>query len=426
MMSQETDGEPVFEDEFMADEILVVRLPARCAARCTVLSKPFRQLLATPHFWLRHQSLGAPLELPHAACMQRHNNGRNDFYFQFHVVGPTFIIEHTVSMENGVFYTSTCNGLVLVSGPSCPYDNVVFNPATKEEVRLSLQLPQPGKEDVDRHIIGLGYGPSSKVYKALILETGDTSTRLLVVSLDGSGDQEPRTVFSSDEDMDCAHCLHTTDGKVYFFIYPINWSDYSNVLCVLAFDVDNEAMTKIAIPEGHDISTRMMLLVHGRPCVYTEKGQDTILWVLTTDHQWEQLCILVKESSPPRGDLVGAWECGGGLLFVEFDYRAAYMYNLHEADGDEKKGSSGSRLVAVSSMKIKYKRSKYDCPHNLWGYQPSLITPASIFGDAAFSTGCRESVGPKQEVDRTFLEMTQKSVVDPMMHMLSLLCSTSG
>ena len=41
----------VFGDDFVADEILA-RLPADCAARCTVLSKRFRKLLTRPHFWL--------------------------------------------------------------------------------------------------------------------------------------------------------------------------------------------------------------------------------------------------------------------------------------------------------------------------------------------------------------------------------------
>jgi hypothetical protein len=39
----------VLGDEFVADEILA-RLPARCAARCALLSTRFRQLVASVHF----------------------------------------------------------------------------------------------------------------------------------------------------------------------------------------------------------------------------------------------------------------------------------------------------------------------------------------------------------------------------------------
>jgi hypothetical protein len=54
MASEATEEKVVvLGDEFMADEILA-RLPTRCAVRCTMLSKRFRQLLASPHFWLRH------------------------------------------------------------------------------------------------------------------------------------------------------------------------------------------------------------------------------------------------------------------------------------------------------------------------------------------------------------------------------------
>ena len=58
------------DDEFVADEILA-RLPARCAARCTLLSKRFRQLLASPRFWLHHRRLGAPPSPPRPAAAAR-------------------------------------------------------------------------------------------------------------------------------------------------------------------------------------------------------------------------------------------------------------------------------------------------------------------------------------------------------------------
>ena len=56
----------------------------------------------------------------------------------------------------------------------------------------------------------------------------------------------------------------------------------------------------------------------------------------------------------------------------------------------------------------------------------SLISPASIFGDATF-TGCgRESAASKHEFDAMILEETQKFVIDPAMQMLSRLGAPSG
>ncbi|KAM0842922.1 hypothetical protein ACQ4PT_058036 [Festuca glaucescens] len=161
------DQAVVLGDEFAADEILA-RLPTRCAVRCTVLSKRFRQLLASPHFRLCHRRLGAPLERPHVACLQCHYDFTT---FYFHAVGPTFVMKHTVIAEHRSWYASTCNGLVPVSGVYYPdegqssINGVVFKPATKEEACLSLVLPSPGKQNVCQFILGFGYGPSRKVYK---------------------------------------------------------------------------------------------------------------------------------------------------------------------------------------------------------------------------------------------------------------------
>ncbi|KAM0880238.1 hypothetical protein ACQ4PT_033699 [Festuca glaucescens] len=404
MASEETDDKAVvFGDEFVADEILA-RLPARYAARCTVLSKRFQQLVRSQHFWLRQYRLGTPLELPHAARHQHHRDrNRNVFYIEFHVVGPKFFIEHAVSVEDYTTYAGTCNGLVLVSlfSFSDRCDGVVFNP-----------------ENVFREIMGFGYGPSTKVYKALIREwVFQDSMRLMVVSLDGSGGQEPRTVFSSNNVMECRDSLHMTDGKVYFLMSAM---EFNYERSVLAFDVDTESMIRIATPEGQSISLSMLEL-QGRPCIYTQKGQDTVIWLLNVDHRWEQLYNLVKESSQWDDHLLGTWDCGDGILFAKYSASGAFLYNLQEAAGEDKEGRGcGTRLAAVSSLKIEYKQPWF-CPWNLMDYKTTLLSPASIFGDAAFlGSGC-QSVAPKHELDETFLEMTRKGVVDPMMHMLSAL-----
>jgi hypothetical protein len=340
MTSKETGGDAVvFGDEFVADEILA-RLPFRCAARCTALSKRFRQLLVSPHFWFRHRRLGAPPELPHVARLYRHFSCKT---FDFHVAGCAFAMKHTVQVEHHSFYASTCNGLVLVSSTSkgqSSVDCVVFNPATREEARLSLPLPHPQNKRVERYVLGFGYGPSSKVYKALIKED---DTWLMVVSLDGSDDgQEPRKVFScSDHDggFACNHSLDTGDGKVYFLIYTIYFTgeeeqqvDNWEATAVLAFDVDDEVVTSIAVPEGRKDATsnwtRCWRYVAVRPCIYEQKGQGRVISLLALDHRREQLYILAKESSPWGDSLAGAWDCG--------------LYNLHEAAVKKEQGGSSS------------------------------------------------------------------------------------
>ncbi|XBI97204.1 hypothetical protein VPH35_033385 [Triticum aestivum] len=420
------DKEAVFGDEFVADEILA-RLPARCAVRCVVLSKRFRQLLRTPHFWLRRRRLGAPgLELPHVACLYKDEFPASTFYFQ--VVGPALAtLKHTVNDEEWLEYVNTCNGLVLltdlVKGPQSFVHGVVFNPATKEEVRLSVPFPPPtdkeGESNPHRSFLGFAYAPSSKVYKALICVEGHHSTRLMVVSL--GCQQEPRTLFSYDEAPFSPQCLHMGDGKIYILIDNMNVFEHYPWF-VLAFDADDEIITRIDLPKKESHTFNRMLVVCGRPCIYENKGQDTVLWLLTPDHRWERRYILVKQSSYR---LSAALDCGGGLLFAKFAC-GAYLYNLKvgETVGEEEQGG-GTRLVAVGSMRIQYEipeSFKYTTfETKLWDYHPTLISPASIFGDAALISGhCAISdAAPNHELAGTFVEMTHKLIIDPAMQMLS-------
>ncbi|CAM0947884.1 unnamed protein product [Alopecurus aequalis] len=361
--------------------------------------------------------------------------------FEFHVVGPGFAMKHTVDADH-CSYAGTCNGLVLVSRDSFSFkgqssvEGIVFNPGTKEEARVSLPLPHPQKENVWCRIFGFGYGPSSKVYKALIRESGNGGTRLMVVSMDGGGGEEPRTVFSCDDEMLCRHSLHTGDGKVYFLIFTIYYiggeeryevEDFV-VTMVLAFDVDDEVATSIAVPEGEerDISDFMMLEVRGRPCIYKQKGQYTVIWLLTPDHRWEQLYILVNGNSQPDDYFAGAWDCGGDLLFALFKISGAYLYNLREAAVEDKEGS-GSRLAALSSLTIEYERPEqfngtwFGESSNLLDYRPTLISPASIVGDVALSDRPPGCIVRKHELGGMFVEMTQKCVKGPAMQMLTKL-----
>jgi hypothetical protein len=88
----------VFGDDFVADEILA-RLPAHCAARCTVLSKRFRKLITARHFWLRHRRLGTPLELRHAARLYRQMAARPSTSSTSSYLIAS-VIKHTVNVDD--------------------------------------------------------------------------------------------------------------------------------------------------------------------------------------------------------------------------------------------------------------------------------------------------------------------------------------
>lgn len=79
----------------------------------------------------------------------------------------------------------------------------------------------------------------------------------------------------------------------------------------------------------------------------------------------------------------------------------------------------------MSSMKIEHGTPKplegifVPASVNLWDYQPTLISPASIFRGAKFP-GRRESFTLEHELEEVLLEVTRKVIVDQAMQMLSM------
>ncbi|XBI67717.1 hypothetical protein VPH35_047021 [Triticum aestivum] len=412
MASQTNESLFLMGDEFVADEILA-RLPARHAVRCVLLSNRFRELLTLPHFWRRHRRLGAHSELPRAACLYR-----LDKRFYFHAVGPTFAVKHTVGLDRGT-YAGTCDG--WSSWPPIPMGG---RPLT---ALSSIRPPRRRCGSPCR----CRTPERAKAYKALIYQGRPrqhgirAQAQLMVVPLDGAA--APRTVFSSDHELLCDHSLHMGDGKVYFLMY--RWYSYfdsvedieeehCDVTSMLIFDVDSEAITSVAAPAEEHISFSMMLDTNGRPCIYRKDDQETVVWLLTPDHRWERML-----SKKNRAFTSSRAINGTTTLFAKFRDTGAYLYNLCEAD----ERGEGGRLVPMSSMKIDYETPKplkgssifVPASVELWDYQPTLISPASIFGGAKFP-GRRESFTLEHELEEVLLEVTRKVIVDQAMQMLSM------
>jgi hypothetical protein len=110
-----------------------------------------------------------------------------------------------------------------------------------------------------------------------------------------------------------------------------------------------------------------------------------------------------------------------------FKLSGAYLYNLHEAAAaEEDQEGGGKRLAALSSHAIEYEWPEqfngawFGEPRNLLDYRPTLISPTSIVGDAAYlSRHPRECVVRKHELDELFLDMTRTWVLGPAMQMLA-------
>ncbi|KAM3388630.1 hypothetical protein ACQJBY_011017 [Aegilops geniculata] len=404
-------------DEFLAAEI-VSRLPVREAARCATLSKRFRRLLTTTtDFWLRRRCLGANLPRPHVACFLHYGiDGQVTSPIPaFDFVGPALAVKRVVGSPPAMyFYAGTCNGLVLlttsVDDGRRYIDGILFNPATRKEdeaaIRLSLTTARGVKSR--RRFVGFGYGAKCKAYKVLVCVDqesinhgaveGGGGGKLMVISFGGhrqNQNQKPRTVlFFPGKSLLCPAGLYMDDedgkGKIYLLA---NIGNAGRPTVVLAFDVDDESISTIALPPGKHVRSRLME-IRGRlcACMRDNAKQNILLWALTpagSGHRWEQLCVLADNrsaSAPWTTALHGAWDCDG-ILFALFDGSIACMYDLREQGTGTAGVTARTRRIAVPQPESTKGLQKNFGGQFLWGYQPTLLSPEGTFGDAAWYGG---------------------------------------
>ncbi|CAL4994508.1 unnamed protein product [Urochloa decumbens] len=409
---------PRLDDCFLAAEILP-RLPAHAAQAFSAANPFFRGILTDPDFWLAAPRRAPPP--PHAACLVVRGGGGagEGLLHEFHYADAGFTAEPAVvsrvtaggSLAASYRCAGACNGLVLLATPcrcsklSCAAAAVLFNPASGEEAALACGMPR-GR--LMFHLFcGLGYSPSSKSYKALLCahDFGLGGVELMVVQIGGGGAgevrrREPRRVAVgrrrrcyTDPDPDPSSL--SLDGKVYILL-DTRRTD------MLAFDVDEEKVTFVDMPSVGRLASELME-VWGRPCIAIPDISGSIkLWTLTPEHRWELRCSFAAVRSRRRptpggaawrsayvdwGDMVhGAWDCGDGRLFVMFRDERGCLYELREtmAVAREVDGTAAVHNLVPAEL-----RKATFC----WGYQPTLVPPATVLGDAACPIDERDGLG---------------------------------
>ncbi|RLN41394.1 hypothetical protein C2845_PM01G06780 [Panicum miliaceum] len=373
----------------ICDDVLrriFARLPVRTLVASMALSKHHRRMILSPEFRSLCCRLGPPLPAPHIAyiatakisssCGQRTRRRRaqrNNAPTRS-LVGPRYIDKK---------YVNTCNGVMLFAGSrGC----VLWNPCVANSDK-EVAIPGWKKNNGDR-VLGLGYGKRSQTYKLLVSRKceGDSSSRrshpeypkdLLVYSLGdaaGSRCSYGWCCLADKKDKKIVVNSLYLDGIIYLLHVPKKM--------VFAFDVDNETVATINLPEKvhiHDdyLETYRLMEVSGHPCIETSQWECRTLWVLTENHQWEPKCVIERETDYhleqdfDSCSITGAWDCGGVLV-------------LHFYGGDP------GRLYIVSPSARK-KMIKATLPYNLspelseyafcWGYKPTLVSPGSIIGE---------------------------------------------
>uniref|UniRef100_A0A0E0IDA4 F-box domain-containing protein n=1 Tax=Oryza nivara TaxID=4536 RepID=A0A0E0IDA4_ORYNI len=353
------------------------------------------------------------------ACQSSYDDPEQDrswTYHGFHVAGdgrrrgtdPMRVLAR--QKRNDQNYVGTCNGVVLLAGKGEAEDDdpsigLLLNPAVAgDEMKVSLDCSSPDKR-TNYHISGLGYGPRTRTYKLLarkhefvlnlkVYPNGrktrgrvsgqplyiDRADELVVYSLGTAAEQQPRTVLAGlDNDKIPGRSLYM-DGAVYLL--------NADKGTVLAFDVDDEAITPIDLPgervvvegggEPRSHAKSDLMEMSGHVCVATADGGDETryaIWLLMGDRRWERRCAFRNDYLSSAAKVAGVWDCGSGLLILL---------------------QSGDEISIVIHDDVTQEVSHLDAPPNAppeeesdyricWGYKPTLVSPASIIGDGELS-----------------------------------------
>ncbi|KAF8702272.1 hypothetical protein HU200_033040 [Digitaria exilis] len=367
----------------LCDDVLInifARLPARAAVACTSLSKHHHRLIRSPEFAILHSRLGAPpLPRPHIAYLAtapiKRRPGQKkpvNVFHDFHVAGgglrrggaaaPMRSLSGWRYLE--MSYINTCNGVVLLAKKefSRPCRCILWNPAVADGDGVE-EVTVPGR---DYQVLGLGYGPRSETYKLLLCRSDrrrgcyHNEYSLAICSLGGSSVE-----LDGKHDGNIRLQMLYADGTIYLAERETRW--------ILAFDVDDEAITSIDLPTRRYVSNLMEL--SGRPCIAVEDDSGSkALWVLSVDHQWVKRYLIAEQPVEARFyifSLTAVWDCGGVLVLysdgIRDDVDKLFVYNV----------ATGKMFKAALHRDMAPDSSEYAI---CWGYTPTLVSPGSMVG----------------------------------------------
>ncbi|EAZ43167.1 hypothetical protein OsJ_27759 [Oryza sativa Japonica Group] len=404
---------------------IFARLPARDAVASMALSRRHRRLITGEEFRRLHCRHGAPLPRPHVAYVatadvvaHRDTAGRVDSlerwahqraargfstgafasqssydaaphrslsYHGFHVAGAAAAAGRrggTNPMRalagqkyDNHKYVGTCNGVVLLADKE-PSVGFLLNPAIADGERKVSVVPSSPDNDTKYHISGFGYGPRTRTYKLLLckhksvanfkrLSNGGIARvpgapyylwradELVVYSLGGGAAEQPRTVLAG-LDGDMIHCRSLyMDGTVYLL--------NADKETVLAFDVDDETIASIALP-GERVAggkprshlKSYLMEMSGRVCVATVDDGD----------RETQRRVAAHHDRTPVGAAVRVPQR------LAHDESSIFLYD----------DATGEVFHLNSPPHASPEKSDYRI---CWGYKPTLVSPASIAGEAS-------------------------------------------
>ncbi|KAF8651768.1 hypothetical protein HU200_063286 [Digitaria exilis] len=178
-----------------------------------------------------------------------------------------------------------------------------------------------------------------------------------------------RTVLSEGVDGQIKQKSLYMDGTIYLL--------HLEKSAILAFDVDDETVTKISIPgECQEDDSPLhggkseLIEMSGRPCMVTIDGCCLALWLLTADHQWDRKCVILDESNKYCDSISGVWDCGGVLVLYNELSCELWLYDV------------AKKTIYKADLPGELTVQSFDYEIS-WGYKPTLVSPGSIIGEVS-------------------------------------------